>query len=497
MAADKQYRKKSAWAVVPDEDYLWRTDGTLWRYVGGAPWFVTLAMGGRQSQHSLLVTEDGKTRRVQGYSVYTNLPSKPCARWYDTTELRIDGALWTAPVETVRICPTLLLRSRALAVEVTEEWYPATLGVGMIKRISVYNGGDKPIEVHVAVPKKGQRLRGGMLTVGLAMQDGKMLSGLDGDETQTIPSGQEATLYAVYYVQVPDRDVLVDCVLEYKKRAALWEECHTGLSLVCDERPEYGVAVQHACRVWLENVTDTPKGLQVSLTQDGRAAQWYALLGDETLCRAVQNTLHTQCASPLTKGKKQAYADAVLVDALAEWCLWKGKAVCQENYWVLSAVCNRLLSAGDKLMARIPCRRALERAALVAYGLGHTIDGDRWTQAGQAAAEEHTALYDDEELTALERLVGGDWLTATPRQAALWVTPWWNGLLGAEMAGVNVLRLCPRAGLPKNMTWRYLHVAGRVLTVVWCDGRLTVTDLYGIVLYDGRLTDGHAVEIEL
>lgn len=496
MAAEKQYRRKTAMSPMTDDGYLWRTDGTLWQNVAGAAWTTVVSMGGRQSYHMLQVMQNGEAKRVRGFSVYTSLPEWPRVQWNDTTELRINGQPWTAPAETVKLYPALLLRSRTQAVEVTEEWYPATIGAGIIKRIRVCNGEDQPIEARVAIPPKGQRVRGGVLTVGLAMQDGKMLSGLDGDAAQTVASGQEVTWYVVYYVRVPDRDVLVDCVLEYKKRAAMWEECRLGLALVCDERPAYGAVVQQACMTWLQNVIETARGLQVGLDPDGRLAQWYALLGDETLGNAVQNTFYTLCAMPVKKGREQAKVDAETIRSLAEWCLWKGKAACQENYWVLAAVCNRLLTAGEKLFARIPCRRALERAALVAYGLGHTSDGDRWTQASRMAAEEF-ASYDDEELTAAERLAGGDLLTATPIQAADWISPWWTGLWGAEMIDINVLRLCVAVGAPKNMTWRHVHVAGRVLSVVWCNGRLTVADLYGIVLYDGHVAEGQTVEIDL
>lgn len=133
---------------------------------------------------------------------------------------------------------------------VTRRFFPASLVAGLIEEITVVNEGDKALSLDLIWPK--EEISSTCLhTVELAEVDGKMLNDLSGDPHRDVEAGGSATWFLVYYPA--HGDLLVDCVLEGKKRAALVEECMRS-GLTSEAHSAVDTFLSHAMLRGLESV---------------------------------------------------------------------------------------------------------------------------------------------------------------------------------------------------------------------------------------------------
>jgi len=182
----------------------------------------------------------GCAYREWGQALYT----KECS-------LLLDGHTVKEKLAFADLLGGLTLRTETSWGYVERHYFPASLVAGLIERVTVFNEGDKPLTITLDWPQEEEISSVCPHKVALADPDGKMLNDIPADPERTVQAGGSADWYLVYYPA--HGDLLVDCVLEGKKRAALVEEC-MAKGMTSSAEASVDAFVSHAMLRGLESV---------------------------------------------------------------------------------------------------------------------------------------------------------------------------------------------------------------------------------------------------
>ncbi len=151
------------------------------------------------------------------------------ATYTEDCRLYLNGDLVQEQLAFVDVRGAVTVRTDTSWGWVERTYYPSALLPALIQKVTAVNRTEASLSLRLAWDKQ-ETTSVCRHTVGLADTEGKMLNDLDGDPERVLSPEGNATWYLVYYPAYGD--LLVDCVLEGKKRFALVDECmQKGLTL--------------------------------------------------------------------------------------------------------------------------------------------------------------------------------------------------------------------------------------------------------------------------
>lgn len=146
-------------------------------------------------------------------------------------------------------------------------FYPAPLAAALIEQITLTNLSEDSLAVSVSMPpylytEPKSRCKAGPYEARAEQADslGRMLTGLEVDACRTLSPQESTTYWVVYYATEADKEQMVDCKLEGKKRRALVEDCFGGGLRLESDVPLYDTLFAHARLRAHESIYDTPVG---------------------------------------------------------------------------------------------------------------------------------------------------------------------------------------------------------------------------------------------
>lgn len=403
--------------LMPDGAVRWLAEGSQLPFAGA------FAMAGHRAHFDVyyLVDADGTVQYAK-HCAYPFLTSRGYAFRYDLSPvLTADGSPLAEVVEYVETKGSLRVVCGASGHRVERTFYPAVQSLGLVERITFVNAATHAVDVRISLPNVGRVQTKGVdvpVASGLTLADesGRMLTDLVEDTTRLVPPDGQAVFYVVYWSKVRAEDHMVDCRLEFKKRAEQVAEAFADTLTLITPDTLLNRAFAHALLCGSEHLADTPLGVlpytdEVDVRAAAEAMDMLAMCGVHRAGEAVRAFIEAMegqaDAIPawLDNAGRPVGVDLPIYYALAlaHQALLTGAHYAATHYAAVESVVDagrRTFKKGlysphgiADLSTQCAFYALLTEASSLAFALDDTAKGKLWLEASRQLANRIEAAF--------------------------------------------------------------------------------------------------------